>query len=130
MKRFFAACFVIVVAVISVAPVFGHGGTSGPHRGSGDGAKREEFRQVKIKVTSKGFEPPIVRLHAGDRLTLLITRKTDQTCATEIVIPSLGTKEPLPLNKTVRIYLGILDPGQLAFACGMGMVKGAIVVHE
>ena len=65
-----------------------------------------------------------------ERLTLLITRKTDKTCAKELVIPSLGTQEVLPLNKSVRVYLGAQQAGRIAFACGMDMIKGEIVVQE
>ncbi|HET6373522.1 MAG TPA: cupredoxin domain-containing protein [Candidatus Polarisedimenticolia bacterium] len=130
MKRLFAGCLVMVVTVISVSTGFGHDGAHKPHPGSGDGAKHEELRQVRIKVTSKGFEPSTVRVHAGERLTLLITRKTDKTCAKELVIPSLGTKEVLPLNKTIRVYIGAQQAGRIAFACGMDMIKGEIVVQE
>lgn len=130
MNRFYVACLVMVATMISVHPAFGNGGGGRPHPDAGHGSQRQELRQVKIKVTSKGFEPSTVRVHPGERLTLLITRKTDKTCAKEIVIPSLGVKEELPLDKTVRIILGAQPAGRIAFACGMDMLKGEIVVQE
>ena len=130
MNRFRAACLAIVICLIPVGLAFGHGSPAQPHPDKGHGQERQELREVKIKVTSKGFQPSTVRVHAGERLTLLITRKTDKTCATEMVIPSLGTKQELPLNKTVRVHLGAQPAGRIAFACGMDMIKGEIVVQE
>ena len=121
---------VVALAVSSVSVVSGHGGAPHPGRGRDPGHQEPRHVKAKIKVTAKGFEPSTVRLHAGDRLTLLVTRKTDETCAKEIVVPSLGSKHELPLGKTVRIYLGPQEAGRIGFACAMEMFKGEIVVQE
>lgn len=121
------------LAMLIAAPVFGHGGSHGPRPGQDSGREqkeRGELRQVKIKVTEKGFEPSAVKVRAGERLTLLITRKTDKTCAKEIVIAPLGLKENLPLGKTVRVYIGPQEAGRITFACAMDMIKGEILVQE
>lgn len=132
MNRLKAGCLAIALTVFPVADALAHGGASGPPSAAGSNAEHRGPRRVKVKinVTSKGFEPSIVRVHDGDRLTLLITRKTDNTCAKEILIPSLGTNEELPLGKTVRVYLGPQQAGRIAFACGMGMYKGVILVQD
>jgi len=39
----------------------------------------------------------------GRRSHLVVTRKTEQTCATEILIPALAVRQSLPLNQAVRI---------------------------
>ncbi|TMQ63305.1 MAG: hypothetical protein E6K79_10405 [Candidatus Eisenbacteria bacterium] len=36
---------------------------------------------VQLAVTDRGFEPPRVEVPRGQALTLVITRKTDQTCS-------------------------------------------------
>ena len=89
------------------------------------GAKAE----IPVSVTENGFEPSRIEVKHGEAVTLLVTRKTDVTCATEMVVPSRGITQELPLNQTVRVALGPLKQGEVAFACGMDMEKGTIVVR-
>ncbi len=90
------------------------------------GAKNAE---IPVSVTENGFEPSQIEVKHGQAVTLLVTRKTDVTCATEIVVPSRNITQDLPLNQTVRVALGPLKQGEVAFACGMDMEKGTIVVR-
>ena len=77
--------------------------------------------EIPVSVTENGFEPSRIEVRHGQAVTLLVTRKTDVTCATEMVVPSRGITQELPLNQTVRVALGPLEPGEVAFACGMDM---------
>jgi plastocyanin domain-containing protein len=65
---------------------------------------------------------------AGVPLQLTFIRTTDATCATEIVIPDLEIRQALPLNQKVTVEIPARAAGELAFACGMDMLKGTIVV--
>lgn len=58
---------------------------------------------VALAVTSKGFEPANVKVQAGQPVCLVVTRKTDKTCATEIVVADLGINQPLPLDTPVTV---------------------------
>ena len=82
---------------------------------------------VQLAVTDRGFEPPRAEVPRGHAFTLVITRKTDQTCAKEISIPALNERRPLPLNQAVRIDVpkGVADT--LNYICGMDMLGGTIV---
>ena len=84
-------------------------------------------QEVQLAVTEGGFEPARTEVPRGQALTLVVTRKTDQTCATEIVIPALNVRRPLPLNQAVRIDVpaGVADT--LNYICGMHMMGGTIV---
>jgi plastocyanin domain-containing protein len=86
-------------------------------------------QRVTIKVTSKGFEPATIRVKAGRPIVLVVTRMTDRTCATELVIKERKIRQPLPLKRAVEIRLGPEKPGKLRFACGMDMVSGTLVVE-
>jgi plastocyanin domain-containing protein len=90
-------------------------------------AKAEQ--RVTIKVTSKGFEPATIRLKAGVPTVLVVTRMTDKTCATELVIKDRKIRQSLPLKRAVEIRLGAEKAGRLRFACGMDMVSGTLVVE-
>jgi plastocyanin domain-containing protein len=79
---------------------------------------------VKLEVTEKGFVPSEINVTPGAEVVLEVTRKTDQTCSTEIQVPSKKINEKLPLNKTVTIALGKLEKGEIRFGCGMNMMDG------
>ena len=84
---------------------------------------------IEIQVTEKGFVPNKINVKPGVPVTLNITRKTDLTCATAIQIPAKKIKRDLPLNQLVVIELGILEKGEIRFACGMDMETGIINVR-
>lgn len=87
-------------------------------------------KNIEIAVTTEGFVPKAVQVAPGDDVTLVITRKTDSTCAKSVTIPKLKIKEALPLNKSVTLKLGKLEKGKIRFGCGMGMMVGGVVVTE
>lgn len=84
---------------------------------------------VEIQVTEDGFVPSKVEAAGGKPLTLVFTRRTDQTCATEAVFPSLKRRVALPLNRPVRITVRPRSGQPIEFACGMGMYSGKIVAR-
>lgn len=58
-------------------------GLAVPVSAARDPAKPHE-RRIAIEVTSKGFVPSTIHLKAGQPIVLVVTRKTDRTCAREI----------------------------------------------
>jgi cobalt-zinc-cadmium efflux system membrane fusion protein len=86
-------------------------------------------QSARIVVNEQGFEPAKVTLRAGVRARLTFLRTTDKTCGTEVVFPSLNIKKPLPLNEPVVIEFTPAKTGDIAFACGMNMLKGVVVVQ-
>ena len=86
-------------------------------------------RVIKLEVTEAGFVPNKLKAHVGEALQLRVTRKTEKTCATEIVIPDLGVTQELPLNKAVDVPVTPDKAGKLVFGCAMGMITGAITVE-
>ena len=55
--------------------------------------------------------------------------RTDKTCGTAIVIQAYGINRPLPLNKPVTVEFTPDKAGEFTFACGMGMLRGKIIVE-
>jgi plastocyanin domain-containing protein len=84
---------------------------------------------IELKVTKNGFDPALVRVARGRPVELLITRTTDETCATEIVIPEAGVNVPLPLGQPVKVVFTPSREGRLKFSCAMGMFGGVIEVR-
>ncbi len=81
---------------------------------------------VEIAVTSAGFVPAHVTVDAGRPVKLVVTRRTDRTCATEIVMKDFGVDRSLPLDRKVEVTVTPAKPGSYRFTCGMGMVAGVI----
>jgi plastocyanin domain-containing protein len=86
-------------------------------------------RTIEMSVTAKGFEPVKVTVKKGEPLHLVVTRKVEATCATEIEIKDAGIREKLPLNKPVAIEFTPQKTGELRYACGMGMLGGVLLVE-
>ncbi len=76
--------------------------------------------------TSNGYNPNVIKLKAG--VPTEITFKAGQGCMGQVMSKDLGFFEDLTTgDKTVR--LDGLSAGTYAFACGMEMVFGSIVVE-
>ena len=86
-------------------------------------------QRVSITVTEQGFEPAVVNVKAGQPVTMLVKRTTDQTCATEVVMKEHNINQPLPLNQEVEITFTPAKSGDLVYACAMDMYKGTVHVE-
>lgn len=84
---------------------------------------------IAITADDKGFTPSSVTLKKGAPASLVFTRTTDATCATEVVFPDLKIKKDLPLKTPVTIDVPTDAPRSLTFTCGMAMFKGAVVIR-
>jgi plastocyanin domain-containing protein len=111
------AAVALVAPAVALAQSTGHAGHAA-----------KAARTIEIAVTSDGFTPADVKVKAGETVKLVVTRKTEKTCAKEIVIRDLGVNERLPLAKPVAIEITPKKSGKLRYACAMDMVAGTITV--
>jgi plastocyanin domain-containing protein len=100
---------------------------AGPDQKAGSPAPA--LQSFELQVTGDGFVPANIRVKKGQLVRLVVTRKTERTCATEIVIRDQGINQKLPLNKPVTVEFTPVKSGQLRYACGMDMISGVIVVE-
>ena len=90
-----------------------------------------EVRKVEITVTEKGYEPSPIALRKGEPVELSITRTTDMTCATELILEDAGIDVKLPLNETVTASFTPDKTGVLKYGCAMGkMIAGTFEVRD
>jgi len=80
--------------------------------------------RVTVQVTEEGFVPSSIPAQVGKPITLAITRKTDRTCAREILFKGQDGKTDLPLDKEVEVTYTPKVAGPVAFGCAMGMMIG------
>jgi plastocyanin domain-containing protein len=83
--------------------------------------------RVEVAVTEDGFVPNKIPAKAGEQLTLVITRKTDKTCATEILFHGQEGKTALPVDKAVEVNYTPKQSGIVRFGCAMGMMVGGVL---
>jgi hypothetical protein len=84
---------------------------------------------VRVTVSGAGYEPSRIEVERGRPVKLAFYRKDAQNCGGEVVFPSLNLRKKLPVGKTTVVEVTPKDTGELAFTCGMGMLKGAVVVR-
>jgi plastocyanin domain-containing protein len=87
-------------------------------------------KTIEMSVTEKGFEPDMLKVKKGEPVTLVITRKTDKTCATEIVIDEEKISTKLPLNKAVTVSFTPKKTGDMKYGCAMGKMIGGVLKVE
>ena len=86
-------------------------------------------REIELRVTENGFEPARVSLVRDEPVTLVVTRKTERTCARTLVLDEYDIRQPLPLEKAVRITVTPRVSGPLRYGCAMGkMISGILAV--
>ena len=90
-------------------------------------APRAAMPPVAIAVTDEGFVPAVVVVPRGKPVTLIVTRRTDRTCSTEMAFGPPEQRYDLPLGKPVRIELAAGVTDTMRYACGMDMLRGMIV---
>jgi plastocyanin domain-containing protein len=86
-----------------------------------------EKRKLELSVTGKGFEPSTLSVTKGQPLELKVTRTTDETCATELLIEGTDINVPLPLDQPVLVEWTPSKSGDVKYGCAMGMMIGGIL---
>jgi hypothetical protein len=91
---------------------------------------KSKFQTARVIVTGQGYEPESINLLRGIPARVTFVRQVEGTCGTEIVLPDQGIKRALPLNKPVVMEFTPKKSGEFSFTCGMGMLRGKLVVQE
>ena len=112
----------LIAAITLSAAAFDHDGQTAW------AAEQEAAQTATVEINDKGFEPGSLKLKAGAPAKVTFVRKTDETCAKEVVIKDYKIERKLPLNEPVTVEF-TPRKGEFVFACGMNMVKGKLIVE-
>ncbi len=85
------------------------------------------IQQVSMKVTRSGYEPQNLTIRAGVPVRWMVDGAGAQGCTSQLVIPDLNIQQSLAKGMN-EIDFTAPKPGQLAFSCSMGMVRGSFTV--
>jgi plastocyanin domain-containing protein len=84
----------------------------------------------EIDITVKGgYTPDVVVVQRGRPVRLNFFRDETSSCSEEIVIREFGIARPLPPHTTTPVEFIPEESGEFPFTCGMGMMRGRIVVE-
>src|SRR5262245_56989567 len=84
-------------------------------------------RQVAVAVKTAGYDPATIQAKPNEKLVLVFTRVEDTECGAQVKVEN-GKLYDLPMNQPVEIPVTVPASGKVAFACGMDMMSGVIVV--
>lgn len=73
-------------------------------------------KELQVTVTDLGFEPKELVIPKGGAAVVVMTRKSDNTCATEAIFAETGKRYDLPLNTPVRVDLTGVSPARCTTA--------------
>jgi plastocyanin domain-containing protein len=66
----------------------------------------------------------------GQPVKLAFYRADADNCGGEVVFSKQNIKKKLPVGETVLVEFTPTEAGEIAFACGMDMMRGKLVVSE
>ena len=84
-------------------------------------------REVLVRVRG-GYQPDTINAEAGVPLRLVFRREESSACSEQVVFPAFGKSATLPEGERVAVELLPVEPGEYEFTCGMGMLRGRLLV--
>lgn len=100
-------------------------------------SKRSETKVEKgktgvqeVKITVKGgYDPDVIVVKKGIPVRLNFYRDETADCSEEVQFGDFGIRKELPAFQTTRIEFIPGKEGEYIFTCGMGMLKGKLIVR-
>ena len=86
-------------------------------------------REVVIGVRG-GYDPAHVRVKRGVPVRLVFDRRENSSCSEEVVFPDFGVRRFLPANARTAVEVTPAAAGSYDFTCGMGMLRGKLIVED
>jgi plastocyanin domain-containing protein len=95
---------------------------------------------VRAAMTSSGFQealilvkgaytPDVIKVEHGKPVRLNFRREETAACSEKVLLPDFGRQAELPEGETIPVEFTPEQPGEYEFTCGMGMLRGKLVVE-
>ena len=101
----------------------------GPRRAGVQAAVMSTGAQEATIVVKGAYTPDVIVVHQGAPVRLSFLRQETAACSEEVVFPDFARRAQLPEGELVPVDLTPNRPGQYEFTCGMGMLRGKLVVR-
>jgi hypothetical protein len=97
---------------------------SQPHCGT---AVQAEGHAVSVRVAG-GYVPSTIHAQSGRPIRLVFRREESSLGSEQLVFPAFGKSVTLPRGEAVVVELVPTESGEYEFTCGMGLLRGRLVV--
>ena len=87
-------------------------------------------RTIEIVVGERGFEPETVTVKKGERIRLVVTRRTNDTCAREFILDEYLVWNRLAINEAAVSTFTTGRVGEFPYRCLKGTFSGVFKVVE
>jgi plastocyanin domain-containing protein len=83
----------------------------------------------EVDITVKGgYSPDVIEVERGKPVQLHFYRDEENSCSEELLMPDFSIRRDLPAFQTTLVELLPKESGRFEFTCGMGMLRGTLVV--
>ena len=113
-----------ILVVVWINWYFFFAGQPAAHAATGT----EGAQEVTIAVRG-GYSPATITAKRGQPLRLVFDRQEASGCSEEVVIGQFGVRKFLPAFKQTAVEVTPREPGTYEFTCGMGMLRGKLIVE-
>lgn len=86
-------------------------------------------QEVRMTEDDFGYSPEVIKIRPNTHIRLIVDAKSVYSCASHLIIPSVGVSKRLSLGENV-IEFDSPASGEVKFSCSMGMYTGKFVVEE
>lgn len=90
--------------------------------------QQKKFQEVKI-VVKGGYNPDVIVVRKGIPVRLNFYRDETADCSDTVVFGDFRIRQPLPAYRTTTIEFTPEKEGEYVFTCGMGMLRGKLIVR-
>ncbi len=116
-----------LIIILGLTSIYGSLVALGFYPSQAKGSRDQTVSQnAEITITSSGYSPNYIRVHAGSPVTLKLIGQSNFSCASAFRIPALGIAKNLAPNETTTLGFTFPKPGKYQFNCSMGMYTGVI----
>ena len=101
----------------------------GPRRAGLAAVLTSAGRQEATIVVKGAYSPDVIVVERGKPVRLNFLRQETAACSEEVVFPDFARRAQLPEGELVPVDFVPEAAGEYEFTCGMGMLRGKLVVH-
>jgi plastocyanin domain-containing protein len=99
-------------------------------RGAGVAAAASSSGFQEAMILVKGaYTPDVIVVEHGKPVRLTFRREETTACSEKVLFPDFNRSAELPEGELVPVEFTPQDPGEYEFTCGMGMLRGKLIVH-
>lgn len=85
-------------------------------------------QEIEVQVKG-GYDPDVLVVEAGRPVRIDFRRQETADCSEEVVLGDFGIRKQLPAFRTTAVEFTPDEPGEYVFTCGMGMLRGKVIVE-